>query len=240
MPFSFIWYNLFQVSLFVEGVLDKREQIFAQIHNHILENKSPSCCYIVGFNGVDTSGKSIMAEAFDSFLNAKGHKTQLIHIDDFHNKSDIRYQGDNKIDSYFYYAFDLSRLKNELLSPPKIGSVINKELLLLDLDTDKFTNKKKYDIDNDTIVIIEGVLLFREPIVDFIDTRIFIDITFDAVIKRAMQRDVPKYGEEFLQKYIDKYIPIQKIYLNKFSPKENSHFVIDNNDYLNPVIKNNI
>jgi uridine kinase len=83
-------------------------------------------------------------------------------------------------------------------------------------------------------VILEGVLLYREPINEYFDCRIFLDISFEEVIKRASLRDVPKYGTKFLEKYKQKYIPIQQWYLEKYKPKEISNCVIDNADYNCP------
>lgn len=83
---------------------------------------------------------------------------------------------------------------------------------------------------------MEGVLLFRDPLNQYIDYRIYIHIDFDEVLRRAEIRDVPKYGVEFLQKYEDKYIPIQKMYLEKYDPLHKSDVVIDNKNYFYPHI----
>ena len=69
----------------------------------------------------------------------------------------------------------------------------------------------------------------------WIEYKVFLDISFDEVIHRARLRDVPKYGENFLQKYHERYIPAQKIYLNQFSPREKCHLIVDNNNYNKPV-----
>ncbi len=61
-------------------------------------------------------------------------------------------------------------------------------------------------------------------------------IDFNEVLKRAARRDVPKYGAAFLQKYIEKYIPIQKRYIEEFHPSSTSDIVIDNQNYLHPKI----
>ena len=115
----------------------------------------------------------------------------------------------------------------------------DKHIELLDLETDTYTNKRHYRTGDETVVIIEGVLLYRPPIDDLIDYKVFLDISFDEVLRRASVRDVPKYGEEFLQKYIDRYIPAQKIYLKQFSPKENCHLLVDNNNFNKPMYKMN-
>ncbi|HEX3078382.1 MAG TPA: hypothetical protein VHQ24_16115, partial [Lachnospiraceae bacterium] len=87
-----------------------------------------------------------------------------------------------------------------------------------------------------TILLIEGVLLFREPLLSYLEGKVFLNISFEEVMSRALLRDVPKYGETFLQKYTKKYIPIQKRYLLEHNPEQNSDIVIDNEDFLKPRV----
>lgn len=56
-------------------------------------------------------------------------------MDDFHNQSSIRYQGDNPVNSYIDYAFNLDILENEILLDIAYGKTMNKSLHLLNIDT---------------------------------------------------------------------------------------------------------
>jgi phosphoglycolate phosphatase len=177
--------------------------------------------------------------ALNAYLISRGYKTQIIHLDDFHNPRNVRYSGQNEIDSYLNYAFNLTALEAEILAPVKRDKLaVDKVLTLLDLDLDTFTNYKHYTIDSGTIIIIEGVLLYRKPIEDYIDCKIFLDISYDEVLKRAEKRDVPVHGSDFLNKYICKYIPVQQWYISHCNPKQKSDFLIDNMDYNFPVVMN--
>jgi uridine kinase len=51
----------------------------------------------------------------------------------------------------------------------------------LDLDADTYTNRVTFEIKDNTVFILEGVLLFRPPIDGLIDYRIFLDVSFDDV-----------------------------------------------------------
>lgn len=203
------------------------EQIFI-----MKKSKSP---LIVGINGVDTSGKSMLANELSRYLYKLGFKTQVISIDDFHNPSSIRSKDKNPITSYLNNAFDISKIEKELLEPISVDHKLCKQLHLLDLKTDAYTRTKEYNIDADTIVIFEGVLLFREPLNKYFDLRVFVDITFDEVLNRAVIRDKDLLGETVIEKYRNKYIPIQKQYLEAYSPASICDIVIDNNDFMEPV-----
>lgn len=211
-------------------------EVYHTIEKIINERKTNNC-FIVGINGVDTSGKTMFSRELSEYLIKKGFKIQLIHIDDFHNQSAIRNKGSNPIDSYIDNAFNIDYLESNLLEDIKEGKLVKKPLKLLNLETDRYDIIKEYDICQNTIVIVEGVLLYREPLIKYFDLKIFIDITFEEVYKRAELRDVPKYGVKFLDKYKNKYIPIQKKYLKEYKPLKKSHLIINNINFNKPKIK---
>lgn len=189
---------------------------------------------VIGINGVDTSGKTVFTKAYSKFLSSLKIKNTIIHIDDYHNPAELRCKGDNEIEAYYHNAFNYDQVIDEILGPlNKLGS-IDKDILCLNLDTNKYENFIHYNIDENTIVLIEGVLLFREPLLKYLDTTVFLHIDFDEVLRRMQVRDVPKYGEGFIKKYTNKYIPVQRKYLEEYRPEQRSDIVINNQDYFNP------
>lgn len=191
---------------------------------------------VVGINGVDTSGKTMFTEQFSRYLTAIGIRNEVLHLDDFHNPSQLRCQGANEIDAYYENAFNYKQIIDEVLAPLKQEGKLDKTVCCMNLDTDKYENYRYYSIDENTVLLTEGVLLFREPLLSYLDGKVFLSIDFDEVLKRARERDVPKYGEEFLQKYVRKYIPIQEKYIKECEPMEISDIVIDNRDYMRPKL----
>ena len=213
-----------------------RVELFWQIEECI-KNKLKTDNFIIGINGVDTSGKTLFTNNIKEFLKSRGYEVEVINLDDFHNPKATRRKGKNGIEAYINNAFNLKLLKNELLEPISNNQKINKKLRLLDLVTDEFSIEKEISINRGSIVLVEGVLLYRAPINKYFDYRIFLDISFDEVLKRARNRDLPLYGESIIDKYKNKYIPLQKRYINEHKPMEISDLVIDNNDFRFPKIK---
>jgi uridine kinase len=204
--------------------------LYAHIERDILAFKKP---VIIGINGAITSGKTVLSQGLEQYLRDRGHHTQIIHIDDFHNPGYIRL-GDGSPHCYFEHAIDFRKF-GTLLSEIRYGPV-NKTMTVIDLGTDMFTRERSYTTGFDTIVIVEGVLLYCPEIAHFFDYRIFLDIDYEEVLRRGKERDVPLYGEAILQQYIDLYIPVQKIYETRCNPGQQSHLVINNNDVEHPVI----
>jgi len=212
----------------------ERIQLCGLIHKQLEHFKFP---VIIGINGVDTSGKTEFANCLATYLEAKGRNTQVIHLDDFHNPLSLRRQGRNEQEAYIDHAFNLNLLTEAILDPVHGKQAVDVQLDLLDVDTDTYTNKKHYVIDQQTVVIVEGTLLYREPLIERIDYKIYLDISFEEVIRRARQRDVPKYGAAILQKYQQKYIPIQNWYIEKYAPHRICNLVIDNENHERPKVK---
>jgi uridine kinase/phosphoglycolate phosphatase-like HAD superfamily hydrolase len=191
---------------------------------------------IIGINGVDTSGKTCFSDDFAKFLNAYGFSTECIHIDDFHNKSEKRREGAKEIDAYMANAFDLVLLNNAILVPFRDNGRVDITMPLLDLEKDEYVCEKHFVAGSSTLMIVEGTLLFREPIDRHFDYRIFLDIPFDEVIRRASTRDVPKYGAAIIDKYNSKYIPIQKKYFEANKPFERADVIVSNGNYRQPEL----
>jgi phosphoglycolate phosphatase len=210
--------------------------MLARIFTHIeseLRRKQPGPV-IVGINGIDNSGKTVFSKSLARYLSARSMRTQLIHLDDFHNPRLVRMSGNNEVESYITNAFDLNSLEARLLKPAHLCRKVNAEITHLDLETDEFSITKQYDIDADNVVLIEGTLLFREPIDPYLHYRVFLDVTFDEAERRAETRDIARFGPQIIERYRTKYFPIQKWYLARHEPRKRADLVIDNNDYNLP------
>lgn len=205
-------------------------RVFSAIENEIKSKDHP---VILGINGIDTSGKTLFSEELAQFLSCRGYSPVILHLDDFHQPKSIRYK-DMSPSGYINYSFDLDKLCDVLTAAKERQT--GREFTLLDLDTDNYSKTLRLTISDNTIIIVEGVLLYRPPADSFFDYRIYLDIDKDALFHRAKLRDVPKYGEEFLKKYTSRYIPAHEIYEKAFHPKEKCNLIIDNNNWNKPRI----
>ena len=79
---------------------------------------------------------------------------------------------------------------------------------------------------------------FRHEIEQHWDLKIFVDISFQTSLQRALERDLYLYGEEkeILRRYQERYIPGQKLYFEVEKPKAKADIIVDNNDFTNPFI----
>jgi RimJ/RimL family protein N-acetyltransferase/uridine kinase len=218
------------------SVVETVDSVFLRIVRSIVDRKTVDKPLLVGINGVDTSGKTQFTMALSRYLEKCGLHTQIINVDDYHHPSEVRYSHPDPVTSYYAHAFDIERLESELLEPLARNRSFDGVLHHLDLESDAYSRAKKYSITAQTIVLIEGVLLYREPIDRYLDLRVYLEISFDEVLRRAQIRDRKIFGKDVVKRYTNKYIPVQKRYIAEVSPLSIADLVVDNEDYHRPLL----
>lgn len=194
--------------------------------------------FIVGITGIDGSGKTELARELEHALKRCNQEVQTIHVDDFHNPKSVRYVPDlPEPQQYYMLSINFKRLVNEVLLPIKRYGELHTTLTVLDLHTDRWLLQRHYTVTSNTVVLLEGVFLFRPEIRPYVDLFVYLHVTEDVAIQRARVRDVPTQGEGVLRKYKVKYLPAQREYLQRFCPERYADVVIDNCDWKNPRVR---
>jgi phosphoglycolate phosphatase len=205
------------------AIFDRRLPVFEKISQEIGLRSTKDRPFVVGINGIDGSGKTVFTEALAAYLADHQRRVQVIHLDDFHNAREVRYAGEDQADNYFNSSFDVQKIIDKLLAPARQRKHTTR-LTLLDLDTDKYVIKKEFSFTPDTIVLFEGVFLFRQELAPYIDYKIFLDIPFEESKKRAVERD----PAAVLARYDTKYLPAQRKYLAEYPPDKTADMIINN------------
>ena len=210
------------------------EYIVEQIRN--IKKSKP---LLIAFDGVDTSGKTTLANKVFASMKEKGFLHPIrVQIDTFHNPKEIRKQkGELSPEGFFYDSFNYSAIFDHVISPVKKGA---KYITagLYDYKTEKEIEKTEIPICKNSVILFDGIFMNRDELYGNWDLSIFLDITFDTVIKRALVRDMELFGseEKIKERYISKYIPGEKIYMELCKPEERADIVIENSNYDAPVI----
>jgi uridine kinase len=197
-----------------------------EIINKTLQIQKPTPT-IVGISGVDASGKTTYATKLVKKLK-KHTDRQIIYasIDGFHNLQEIRYkQGKDSPKGYYKDSFNHDAIKSLLLDPLSNGD-LNYKTAIFDWRSNKKVEMPFEKAKKNAILIFEGIFLFRPEFVDYFDLKIWLDINFDTMVERAVNRDPERKGlRESCKK---KYIPGQKIYIKKAKPKLKADIIINN------------
>jgi phosphoglycolate phosphatase-like HAD superfamily hydrolase/uridine kinase len=217
-------------------IVTARERVFERIEREINGRKREAEPFVVGVSGIDNSGKTSFAKGLSAFLGERGFRVQRVHLDHFHHPKEVRRSGEDEIENYLTRTFDFESIAEKILKPAKSGETVRTFLPAYDIDKEAYDDLRLYQVDRDTVLILDGVFLEKPEIRPPIDFQVWLDISFEECLKRARRRDVPRFGEDFLRKYHSKYIPAQRRYIEEYHPKENADLVVDNTLFLRPKI----
>jgi uridine kinase len=75
-------------------------------------------------------------------------------------------------------------------------------------------------------VVVDGVFLQRPELDDLWDLRIWIEISFEHALERALARDA-LLMRDVRDRYERRYFPGQRLYLSEVDPRANADIVVD-------------
>ncbi len=218
---------------------EKQQTVYAHISEKVLgiHKDAP---LLVAINGKDGSGKTMMANLLAEFLSEKTSREIIrISIDDFMNSRAVRYTPAESAGRGCYeYTFNFQGFIDNVLKPLQEDGSWEYRTKIFDHATDSASIAPVKKASKDAIVIVDGVFLYKQDIVDYWDLKILLDTDDETVIERGARRDTARLGsyEVARQKYIDRYIASQTIYYTEESPRERADIIVDNNDVEAPFV----
>jgi uridine kinase len=186
---------------------------------NILKNRNKHTgCVTIGINGLDCSGKTYFSERLHESISASNMKSSIVHIDDFcvpeildrvYDRVDKGEFTSRDIDSYYEECTDMKRLIDAIASAQE----------------------------NSDFLIIEGIFIYKPPLRELIDFKVYLDVDKDVAIERFLSRheiigdEVPKATAIFNNVWYASHLK----YCSEASPLEAADIVIDN-DFSKPKI----
>lgn len=212
--------------------------VIALLSDRILE--LPSDRYRrVGIDGIDTAGKTTMADHLAADLRRRGMSVVRVSIDGFHRPREERLRrGSYSPEGYYLDSFDYPGLRKSVFEPLESESPARIRTRLYDFRTEQPADIHDVPVPEGSVVLMDGVFLFRPELVDVWDYKVFIHITFEECLRRARSRDLELFGDEteLVRRYEKRYIPGQRLYLEACRPDETANIVVDNTDWEQPVV----
>jgi uridine kinase len=215
----------------------KRSQLLEELVQRIVHIERPHPIR-VAIDGVDAAGKTTLAEELVTPIQARGRPVIRASIDSFHNPAHLRYQrGSTSPEGYYHDSFNCPALMGGLLAPLGMGGSRRYRSVVFDFRTDSEIQVTPHVAEAHAVLLFDGVFLLRPELRGYWDFTIFVE-AFDVTLVRAQQRDLPLFGNvsDVTQRYQQRYIPGQKLYLEACCPRQRADLVIENNDPEHPVM----
>jgi uridine kinase len=215
-----------------------RADLLDKLADHLCRISSPHTLR-VGVDGIDTAGKTTFADELAHHIHQLHRPTIRACVDGFHHPRHIRYRrGSLSPEGYYQDAFDYAALIQALLVP--LGPTGDRQYRTQTFDylSDRPIDSLLQQALPNAILIVDGVFLQRSELRPYWDVTILLDIPFETVLARAMQRDRALFGtdEAIHERYTQRYIPAQQIYRQQCRPHDCADIVIDTTDPAYPLL----
>jgi len=214
--------------------LDNRESLLRSVAEFIA-NTQRSHPTRVAIDGVDAAGKTTFADLLKTHVAEHGRHVIRASLDGFHNPSAVRYQrGRLSPEGYYLDSFNYRALLDNLLLPLGPGGDLSYREAIFDYKRDRWLQSTPSKARTDSVLLFDGVFLLRLELFGLWELRIFLDISFDEMTRRGLERSPGDAEAETL--YAERYVPGQKLYHLHAAPKRRADIVINNNDPDDPRV----
>jgi len=194
----------------------------------------------VAIDGVDAAGKTTLADELVPLVESSGRPVIRASIDGFHNPAVVRHRrGSTSPEGYFRDSFNHTALVEVLLAP--LGPDGNRlyRRAVFDFRTDLPVDSPVEEAAPRAVLLLDGVFLLTAGLRPCWDFSIFVNANFEVTIARAEIRDRDLFGDaaKVRQRYEDRYVPGQRLYLSEAQPERHASVVVDNSDPAHPRIE---
>jgi uridine kinase len=204
----------------------------------LIRGRSKQSTLRVAIDGIDAAGKTILADELAELLGPAGVPVLRASIDSFHHPASVRHlrAEDQAARSYYEDSFDYRALRSLLLDPLEAGGDHVVRTRIFDLPTDQALHEAPTRVRPGTVLLFDGVFLLRPELEGCWDLSLFIQVDPAISLERALNRDLSLFGSRHAteQRYRERYLPGQELYLSLVHPEERAEVLIDNNDPAAP------
>jgi len=190
-------------------------------------------CSRVAVDGPDGAGKTTFADELAAAVRAVGRPVVRVSLDDFHQVRAVRYRrGRESPVGFWQDSFNYRRFWSDVLEPFAPGGSRVYRAAAHDLATDTVLCPEPRTAPPGSVLVVDGLFLHRDEIVQAWDLSVFLDVPFSETAKRMALRDGtnPDPAHPSMRRYVE----AQRIYFNACAPHDRADLLIDNADVSAP------
>jgi len=183
---------------------------------------------LVGVSGIDGCGKGYLAAQLRAHLALQGVIPAILNVDGWLNLPQKRFDRDAPAINFYENALRLDQFFSQLVLPLRERRSIQ---IVADLveETASDYRPHTYDYSDVSVVLVEGIFLFKPQYRKYFDLAIWIDCSFSTALARAIDRAQEGLSPaDTIAAYETIYFPAQRIHLAQDQPRENADLIFDN------------
>ena len=202
-----------------------------EVTRKILERQatvSNSRSLLVGISGIDGCGKGYVAKQLEAHLALHGVTPATLNVDGWLNLPEKRFDRHVPATNFYQNAIRFDEFFTQLVLPLKERRSV---YLVADFaeETASHYRKHTYDFRDVSVVLVEGIFLFKPQYRKYFDLTIWIDCSFPTALARAIDRAQEGLSAaKTIAAYETIYFPAQRIHLKRDNPRETADLVFEN------------
>ena len=183
---------------------------------------------LVGVSGIDGCGKGYLAAQLQAHLALHGVIPAILNVDGWLNLPQKRFDQNAPAANFYENAIRLDQFFSQLVLPLRDRRSIHLEADFVE-ETASNYRRHSYDYDDVSVVLVEGIFLFKPQYRKYFDLTIWIDCSFPTALARAIDRAQEGLSAaNTIAAYDTIYFPAQKIHLAHDKPRENADLILEN------------
>ena len=214
-----------------------------QIANSILQKRrmlTSDRSLLVGISGIDGSGKGYLAAQLQAHLALRGVIPAILNVDGWLNLPEKRFDQNAPAVNFYENAIRFDQFFSQLVLPLRDGRSIHLEADFVEEIASNY-RKHTYHFKDVSVVLVEGIFLFKPQYRKYFDLAIWIDCSFPTALVRAIDRAQEGLSPaNTIAAYERIYFPAQRIHLDQDKPRENADLIFENDIYTNKPVVNRL
>ena len=185
---------------------------------------------LLAIDGIDGSGKSVLAERLAIATASAGLQTVTLAVDDFRRPVDWHAGGRLEADIYYDDYYDLPLL-DRCLAAFMAGSP-SVEIPVFDPAAHRIDGHRTITFAGAELAIVEGVFALRLTSVSTAAGLIYLRASFSAARERIVARDTARGRDpaDVHHRITARYFPSQERYLGAFDPMGRADVLVDHEE----------
>lgn len=186
---------------------------------------------LVGVSGIDGSGKGYLAKQLEARLALHAVTSAILNVDGWLNLPETRFDQNAPAENFYKNAIRFDEFFTKLVTPLRDRRSIHLEADFVE-ETGSRYRKHTYDFKDVSVVLVEGIFLFKPQYRKYFDLAVWIDCSFATALARAIGRAQEGLSAaNTIAAYETIYFPAQRIHLAQDKPRENADLIFENNIY---------
>lgn len=219
--------------------MSERAEVLAELAETILAVERPHPVR-VAIDGCSAAGKTTLADELAVVLRSRTEREVIrAGIDYFKRAVVLRaaYPVDSP-EGYYLDTWDYEAIRNRLLGPLGPGGDRRYTTGVMEPSAQKALETVVETAAVDAVLVADGAFLQRPELDAYWDLRVYVDVSFDVVLRRGTERDQAWMTSAAAaeQRYLSKYIPGERMYVEQVDPRGRAQVVVGNEDPANPTL----